>query len=154
MTQSAKPGLTVNFNETLLAGAPLSLLPYNLTQRWSGMSILVNSTPSVARSGSWVAVNFDLTPPSSISVDLTPLGGATPQAIKYAWGQTGGTPNDQGDVWCCAPGNNPGLCLPSQCPIYAKMATAPFGGLSANPFLALITAQGKCSCPPPQICDA
>jgi len=32
--------------------------------------------------------------------------------------------------------------------------TAPFGGLPAHPFLAKITAAGKCLCPPPQTCDA
>jgi len=42
------------------------------------------------------------------------------------------------------------------CPLIATGPTlknAPFGGLSANPFLAKIVG-GKCECPAPQDCSA
>ena len=84
-------------------------------------------------------------------VDVSRLGGAVPQAVKYAWGSTGGTLNDQ-DVVCCAAGSAPSECIPGQGPIFAESSTAPLGAVPANPFLAEIV-NGKCVCPPSQRCD-
>ena len=42
---------------------------------------------------------------------------------------------------------------PAQCPIFVATELVPYGGLPANPFLALITADGKCLCPSPQTCS-
>lgn len=155
---STAPTLTLTFNATLLAGSTLALSPgYN----HSGLSILVNSTLGVPGTGKWVEVGMSLvgggggSNPPSIAVDLTAVQGS-PQAIKYAWGKTGGAPDSDGDVWCCAVGNAPGLCLPGGCPIFAVgqgTSTSPFGGMAANPFLAQITPGGKCLCPIPQVCD-
>lgn len=98
----------------------------------------------------WVPVNIDLsTSGFELDVDLTPLAGATPLAIRYAWGNND-KPNG-GDVLCCQ-----GLgdeCIPASCPIMSALSSAPFGGLPANPFLAKITQNGKCVCPSPQTCD-
>ncbi len=44
----------------------------------------------------WVRVNVASEGSSSVAVDLSPLQGATPRAIRYAWG------NDNGDS-CCPP---------------------------------------------------
>ena len=40
-------------------------------------------------------------------------------------------------------------CGAEQCPLMLKAARLP-----ANPFMAKITAAGKCECMPPQKCDA
>ena len=45
-------------------------------------------------------------------------------------------------------------CVPAQCPLHALEADAPFGSLPVDPFLAEITAEGKCRCPEPQDCSA
>ena len=145
--------LTVQFNASLLAGAALTVAPYDRAFALrSGLSVLVNSTGAPG-SGRWVAVNVQLAGPSAVAVDLTGLGAAAPQAIKYAWGATGGEPNGD-DVTCCAAPAASGICAPGQCPIGVATATAPFASLPANPFLAQITAGGKCLCPVPQRCDA
>ena len=39
-------------------------------------------------------------------------------------------------------------CLPGSCPLKTVGSALP-----ANPFMARITAQGKCACVPPQRCD-
>jgi len=148
--------LTLRFNESLLAGAALVVAAYDTAYpNRSGLTVLVNSTAGEPGSGVWVPLNIALGAAGggTVDVDLSPLAGAAPQAVKYAWGASGGTPNDR-DVACCAPAAS-GECLPGQCPLAAAVITAPFGGLPANPFLAqLDAATGKCTCPPPQVCDA
>lgn len=179
---SLGPGtLTLAFNASLLAGAPLLVQPYDLAfPNRSGLSVLVNASADDAGSGVWVALNLAApgsAGPASVDVDLSPLRGTVPQAVKYAWGEwrgggggktngcpqlrcsppfsgtTGGAPNGQ-DVTCCS--GAPWLgqeCVPGQCPLLAQLATAPLGGLPANPFFAEMRA-GKCVCPAPQACDA
>jgi hypothetical protein len=149
-TLSASATLVVAFNETLLAGAALTVSAFDEPEQ-GALSVLVNSTND-SGTGVWVACGYALAPPSSLTVDLTPLRGATPQAIKYAWGATGGRPNEA-DVICCATGGAAAECVPAQCPVFVATALAPFGGLPANPFLAKIVG-GKCACPAPQVCDA
>ena len=145
--------LSVTFDAALLAGGALTVLAYDQPKQ-SAFSVLVNSSDD-AGSGTWVPVNIALGPAgsSSVTADLAPLGGAAPQAIKYAWGATGGRPNEA-DVICCHSLGAAAECVPGQCPIFVAMPLAPFGGLPANPFLAKISAQGKCECPAPQVCDA
>jgi len=142
--------LEITFNETLLAGAPLVVNAFATPQE-GALSVLVNSTDDTG-TGVWVALAYVLAPPASITADLAPLGGAAPQAVKYAWGATGGRPNEA-DVICCASGGAAAECVPAQCPVFVTHALAPFGGLPANPFLAKIVG-GKCECPAPQVCDA
>ena len=145
--------LTLHFNASLLAGAPLTVLPYNTSNPLlSGLSVLVNSTDGVPGTGKWVALNVAPGGGSDVVVDLAPLWGAAPQAVKYAWGKTGGTPDSNGDVWCCPAGESAAECLPARCPIFATVGTAPFGGQPANPFLAQIKG-GACMCPEPQVCE-
>ena len=146
---AASQQLTLKFNATLLAGAELLLAAHNQ----SAVSVLVNSTHGVPGTGKWVACSLALGPPGSntVVVDLAPLKGS-PQAVKYAWGKTGGTPDSEGDVWCCPAGTAAAECTPGGCPIFARAEAAPFGGHPANPFLALIQ-NSKCSCPQPQTCD-
>ena len=145
--------LTLHFNASLLAGAPLVLRPYDAARpELSGLTVLVNSTEGVPGSGAWVALNFALGAGSDVRVDLAPLRGAAAQAVKYGWGKNGGAP-DSGDVWCCAAGGGAGECAPGACPLYAAAPTAPFGGHPANPFIAQIKG-GACVCPAPQVCDA
>jgi hypothetical protein len=145
--------LTVAFDAARLAGGALQVRSWNASQpTQSALSVLVNSTDD-AGTGSWIAVNYALAGAAAISVDLTPLGGAAPQAIKYAWGATGGRPNEA-DVICCQSGGAAAECVPGQCPLFVAQPLAPFGGHPGNPFLAKINAAGKCVCPAPQTCDA
>jgi len=151
---SSASSLSVTFDAALLAGAALEVRAYNASQpKQSAFSALINSTDD-AGTGTWVALNIALGPAgsSSVSVDLAPLGGRAPQAIKYAWGATGGRPNDA-DVICCQSLGAAAECVPAQCPIFVAQPLAPFGGHPANPFLAKIEG-GKCVCPTPQVCDA
>lgn len=83
--------LTLAFNASLLTGAPLAVQPYDraLPNR-SGLSVLVNATAGQPGSGAWVALNLAApgsAGPASVDVDLAPLLGAAPQAVKYAWGE-------------------------------------------------------------------
>ena len=91
-------------------------------------------------SGTWVALNISLAGAgaSAIVVDVSPLNGQAIDAIKYAWGPTGGRPNGD-DVQCCVPTASK-ECLPAMCPIFAAQPLAPYAGLPANPFMAQITA--------------
>lgn len=151
----ASPSLVVAFNASLLAGAALVVKGYDTSKpSQSAMSVLVNSTDD-AGSGKWVAVNIGLGPAgsNSVTLDLAPLYGAAPQAIKYAWGITGDAPNG-GDVVCCPTGTAAAECVPGLCPIFVEQPLAPFGGHPANPFIAKINGAGKCECPAPQDCSA
>ncbi len=148
----AGAALTISFNAMLLAGAPLAVAASaNSNATMSALSVLIGSdgTPD---SGHWVAVTISLQSGTTVVADLAPLSGSAPQAIKYAWGATGGKPNDA-DVVCC-PADASGECVPGMCPISVAQKAAFGGALPANPFLAQITAGGKCACPPPQVCDA
>ena len=140
--------LTLTFNATLLAGAALTVAP--APAAYSGLSVLVNST-GIPATGKWIAVPVALGSATTVIADLSKLGSSPPQAVKYAWGATGGVPNDV-DVTCCAPQPS-GVCAPVSCPINAVVPTAPYGLLPANPWIAVLRA-GGCECAPPQTCDA
>jgi len=150
---SSASSLTLTFDASRFSGGQLQVQNYLGLALNSGFSALVNSTDNTGAGGTWVALNISLSGPAEVAVDLAPLWGAHPQAIKYAWGATGDRPNGD-DVKCCLPVQGSKLCLPAQCPIFVSQPLAPFAGLPGNPFLAQITPQGKCLCPTPQICDA
>jgi hypothetical protein len=141
--------LTLHFDGARLAGAPLALRAGAPT----AFSALVNDTDGVPASGAWVPLELSLAGGADVRVDLAPLRGRPVRAIKYAWGKTGGRPDSEGDVWCCAAGTTAAECTPGACPLVAALARAPFGGLPADPFLAQVRG-GKCVCPAPQTCDA
>jgi hypothetical protein len=105
---------------------------------WAGGDGVTIHATGVFDSG-WTQLNFTASSASAVSVDLTPLGGAAPTAVKYAWGM----------VDCCDH-TDPNLyvsygCI-SQCPIMSS------SGLPANPFQAQITTDGTCKCVAPQVC--
>jgi len=91
---------------------------------------------------------------NEVVVDLAPLRGALPTAIRYAVGGGGNgdflAGSDAGR-FCCGPlldaSREP--CPPASCPIHATGRLA----LPALPFTAEIVG-GKCRCLPPQVCDA
>ena len=75
---------------------------------------------------------------SSITVDLSPLNGAVPTAVRYAYAW--GVPN------CCDitdPTTFTSKDCIANCPVMSS------SGLPANPFIAKI-AGGKCKCVPPR----
>ncbi len=86
----------------------------------------------------WTQLNFTAASSASIVVDLTPLAGRAPTAVRYAWG-----------ILNCCDLSDPTLyvshgCI-AGCPIMAS------SGLPANPFQARIV-DGVCSCVAPQVC--
>jgi hypothetical protein len=101
-----------------------------------GVSIYSNN---ILDSG-WISLNFTADASgTAVTVDLTPLGGQVPTAVKYAWG-----------VVDCCDHTDPNLyvqygCI-AQCPIMSS------SGLPANPFQAQITSEGTCKCVAPQVC--
>jgi Carbohydrate esterase, sialic acid-specific acetylesterase len=109
---------------------------------WAGGSMAQATNPvNKAYNDGWIEVNFTLAPGTThaIHVDLTPLNGSTPTAVRYAWGS----------IDCCDY-SDPLLyvthnCI-ANCPIQAAKSKLP-----ANPFSARIV-DGKCSCVVPQIC--
>ena len=107
--------------------------------KWAGGD--AKPVPSTAGlDGGWTLLNFtaDATG-TGVVVDLAPLNGSVPTAVRYAWGI----------VQCCNHAD-PTLyvshgCI-ANCPIYSATAKLP-----ANPFKAKIVG-GKCQCVPPQVC--
>ena len=93
----------------------------------------------------WVAVNAVLAGPASLLVDLAPLRGAAPTAVRYAWG-TGGWGAPFLTRMCTGPTVDCSLqpCEVDSCPFSG-------GGLPAMPFLAEIEG-GVCKCLAPQVC--
>ena len=87
----------------------------------------------------WVELDFTAQGDHAIKVDLTPLKGATPTAVRFAWGIYNYCDLTDELLWvnhdCIAEG-----------PIYSADGLFP-----ANPFLASIEG-GQCKCVPPQTC--
>ena len=75
----------------------------------------------------------------SIVVDLAPLNGTTPTAVRYAWSIVSCCDLNDPDTYVTKP------CVAS-CPIMSSSS------LPANPFLAKIV-DGKCECIAPQVCS-
>lgn len=88
---------------------------------------------------------------ADLRVDVSALGGAAPTAVRYAWG-TGGWGAPFIDRMCCGPTVDVELapCAPGSCPLKATGE----GTLPGWPFVAEITAAGKCRCLAPMTCDA
>ena len=91
----------------------------------------------------WVAVNATLdTTTGDILLDLAPLNGTAPAAVRYAW-------HDMSDS-CCAGIPDEGvanMCTPGSCPVFIAGANLP-----GNPWVAKIVGD-KCQCISPQVCD-
>jgi hypothetical protein len=133
-----------------------------LVERWMAApaeSTVVPPTPLDDPTGTWVPVHIKLGSDGTdgaptVVADLTPLAGATPLAVRYAWGGADGPAT--GDVVCCDPAavaqGSSEECVPASCPIMTADARVIYGGLPANPFLAKLV-DGKCECPTPQSCD-
>ena len=167
--------------ETVVVSKPPGAQPLALALENTATYVLVNSTLDVAAAArnhhgpdpgaykgtysagnelgydSWVAVLPVAGPGgNTVTLDLAPLRGATPTAVRYAWGAGGWgiTAPDNGGCgrMCCGPTVDCRVqpCPPDSCPIHASGV----GGLPAVPFVAAITATGKCQCLPPQKCDA
>eukprot|EP00756_Hemistasia_phaeocysticola_P019183 Hpha_TRINITY_DN15643_c1_g9::TRINITY_DN15643_c1_g9_i1::g.101267::m.101267/K05970/SIAE; sialate O-acetylesterase len=104
--------------------------------KWAGGDAKSNNTEL---DQGWV--RLDLKPGAdgvSVTVDLKPLNGTAPAALRYAWGITD-----------CCDHSDPTLyvthgCV-ANCPILGS------SGLPANPFIARIVG-GKCECVAPQVC--
>ena len=91
--------------------------------------------------GGWTLLNFTADGAGTgIVVDLAPLNGAAPTAVRYAWG-----------IVQCADHADPTLYVThgavASCPIYSAAAKLP-----ATPFKARIVG-GKCECVAPQVCS-
>lgn len=93
----------------------------------------------------WVAVNAKISVNGTLAVDLSPLDGAAPTAVRYAWG-TGGWGAPFLTRMCTGPKIDCSLqpCETESCPFSG-------GGLPAAPFLAAIE-NGACKCLPPAVC--
>ena len=105
---------------------------------WAGGDGATVFRTGVLDSG-WVPLNFTAAGSTAIAVDLAPLAGAAPTAVRYAWG-----------VVDCCDHTDPNLyvqygCI-AQCPIMSS------SGLPANPWQAKIVA-GACECVAPQVCS-
>ena len=75
---------------------------------------------------------------SSLDVDLTPLNGSAPTAVRYAWG-----------IIDCCDYSDPDLYIKKGC--IANCPIMSSSNLPANPFMAKIVS-GKCECIAPQVC--
>lgn len=103
----------------------------------------------------WVAVMPAAGPGvNQVTVDLTPLAGSTPTAIRYNLGSGGNgdflnRTNGQAGRLCCGPfvDVSKAPCFIGSCPIKASGRL----NLPALPFLAQIE-NGKCKCLPPAVC--
>jgi hypothetical protein len=166
--------LTIDFNATSLRGAPITWSAgASAAKQNTALYVLVGSPfPAWAQANhhtdwhqykgpyedgnevgveGWRAVDATVSGPAQLTVDLSALGGATPTALRYAFG-TGGWGAPHLDRMCCGPTVDVTLepCPMDSCPLHAGVA--PFN-LPGVPFLAEI-AGGKCKCVAPQVCDA
>jgi hypothetical protein len=106
---------------------------------FGGSGATTTSDPTQFNEG-WINLPIAAGPtPTSITVDLAPLKGAVPTAVRYAWG----------NVDCCD------LTDPDIYSVHGCIANCPVmgsSGLPANPFIAKIAAS-KCECVAPQVCS-
>lgn len=107
---------------------------------WAGGDGGATTYPNGVYDSGWQSLNFTADASgTAIIVDLKPLNGIAPTAVRYAWGA----------VDCCDH-TDPNLYVTSgciaQCPIMSS------SGLPANPFAAQINSAGTCVCVAPQVC--
>jgi hypothetical protein len=128
---------------TLLPLPCLLLIPPSLMKecpKWAGGDGKAVTSDSKLNQD-WILLNFTAdSAGTGITVDLKPLNGSVPTAVRYAWGI----------VQCCNHAD-PTLyvshgCI-ANCPIYSAKADLP-----ATPFQAKIV-DGKCECVAPQVCS-
>ena len=83
-----------------------------------------------------------------VEVDLAPLEGQTPLAVRLAWPLFGQMVGKADDACCTSQSWLDGLepCVPGNCPLYTSVSELP-----ANPFFANIV-ESKCVCVEPQVC--
>lgn len=89
-----------------------------------------------------------LGPRGVVAVDLAPLQGQTPLAVRLAWPLFGQAVGKADDACCTSQAWLDGLepCVPGNCPLYTSRSEQP-----ANPFFANIV-ESKCVCVAPQTC--
>jgi hypothetical protein len=110
---------------------------------WAGGTKEQETTPiDKPYSAGWIELNFTLAPrtPNAIHVDLTPLNGSAPTAVRYAWGLVDCCDYTDQDLYVTHG------CI-ATCPLQSSQSKLP-----ANPFQARIV-DGKCSCIAPQVCS-
>lgn len=109
---------------------------------WAGGSSATNNS---ALSGSsdqgWQPLNISVGTANTVTVDLSPLRGVAPTAVRYAWGTSECCDKTDPMMYITKP------CGPAACPIMGKSGLFP-----ANPFIAKIVG-GKCECVAPQTCE-
>ncbi len=166
--------LIIRFNSTLLGNENISWSPgaTALAENTALYVLTNNSLPSTMVSNhhgsnnnykgafsngnefdveGWISVQAYVGPgPHAITVDLSPLNGAVPTAVRYAAGGSAqGAPFNA--RICCGPYLDVTLepCAPESCPLKATG----IGSLPALPFVAAINAQGVCECIAPTVCN-
>ena len=162
------PNLQIQFNTSLLRSDKITVQKYNSTAGLSFLDVQIdpdnyclepqyvnNSNhsqgmfcpswaggPSKNNSnldGGWIRLDVVQGTSSSVTVDLSPLNGTTPTAVRYAWGITD-----------CCDHSDPTLYVTHGC--VANCPIMGVSGLPANPFNAKIV-NGKCECVAPTICS-
>lgn len=132
---NATSGACANYNPSNPRAGPAIYCP-----TWAGGDGATVFPNGVLDSG-WVPLNFTAAASgTAIVVDLAPLKGLPPTAVRYAWG-----------VVDCCDHTDPSLyvshgCI-AQCPIMSS------SGLPANPFQAKVVSGGSCECVAPQVCS-
>lgn len=108
---------------------------------WAGGTGKPVNTTTTHLDGDWItSLNIALgSDGMSILVDLAPLNGTAPTAVRYAWNIVNCCDMNDPDMYVTKP------CGPASCPIMSS------SNLPANPFLAKIV-DGKCECVSPQVC--
>lgn len=119
---NATTKFSVSFDKTLLRGSKLVVRPYD-TAFPNRSAFLVFANLSAAEQA-WIPVNVaaSTTDPTAIEVDLAPLKGAPPLAVRYAWSGLAAANGD--DVRCCmkdvldgqlSNDSHLSTCTPGQC---------------------------------------
>ena len=105
----------------------------------------------------WVAVMPSAgAAPNEVSVDLAPLRGAAPSAIRYGSGAGSYGAAVGNALVCCGPLQDIALspCPPASCPLKSSaLAMAGSTELPASPFVAAIVG-GRCVCAAPTDCSS
>jgi hypothetical protein len=121
------------------AARPAPPAPLQYCPTWAGGDASAPPLPNGQLDSGWIQLNYTQASPSSIAVDLTPLNGSAPTAVRYAWG-----------IINCCDLTDPTLYVTHGCVAACPIMSA--SGLPANPFQAKIVG-GTCQCIDPQVCD-
>ena len=143
---SDKKSIEIRFNKTLLALSDKVIVQeYNSTANASAMLVTTMDDPPMIAPDrkntdiGWTFVDVKINEGADgVIVDLSPLNGQAPTAVRYAW-----------DNYPCCGALDRSLapCPMGSCPIMGSPSMLP-----AVPFFAFIK-NGKCQCVPPQTCD-